>query len=125
MSVASETPSGQLSEQQRLRAFKGLERMSITHSLVYAGLLAVWIFDGPAQLRAALGWAHGLLWILMAFLVLIAARKAIVSFRLAVLVVVIGGLGPFAGTAGFLWEGHRRGSRQAQSHPDDVDPRPR
>lgn len=126
MTASPVIASTRLSEPQRLRAFKALERLSITHSLVYAGLLAVWLLEGPAGLRAALGWAHGLLWILMAILVLIAARKAIVSFRLAVLVVVIGGLGPFAGTAGFIWEGRRRAaSRQQGARPEVVDRQPR
>lgn len=78
--------------------------MSVTHSLIYLALLSVWILDGPAGARNVLGWAHGILWIAMAVLVVIAARRAIVSFRLAVLVAVVGGLGPFAGTLGFLWE---------------------
>ena len=96
------------------------------HSLVYLGLLAIWIFEGPAQLRAALGWAHGILWIVMTILVLIAARKAVVSFRLAVLVAVIGGLGPFAGTAGFIWEGRRRNSPNGEiSAGTDSDPNSR
>ena len=90
------------------RAFRALEGLSITHSLIYLGLIAIWLTEGPARLRAGLGWAHGILWIVMSILVLLAARRAIVSFRLAVLVAVIGGLGPFAGTIGFLWEGRRR-----------------
>jgi len=107
-SSSQATDSGQLTEAQKGRAFKFLESLSIVHSLVYLGLLAIWIFEGPAELRAAFGWAHGILWIVMTLLVIIAARMAVVSFRLAVLVAVIGGLGPFAGTAGFLWEGRRR-----------------
>ena len=120
------TGSGQLTEAQKLRAFKSLEYMSIVHSLVYLGLLAIWIFDGPAALRAAFGWAHGILWIVMTLLVIIAARMAVVSFRLAVLVAVIGGLGPFAGTAGFVWEGRRRnlGNREISAETDS-DPNSR
>lgn len=104
----------------RRRSFRFLEGLSITHSLIYLGLLSIWIFEGPARIRTALGWAHGLLWIAMAILVLIAARKAIVSFRLAVLVVVVGGLGPFAGTLGFLWEG-RDLDRDADPVPSGAE----
>jgi len=107
--------STELDERQKARAFASLEAMSVVHSLIYVGLLCVWLFDGPAGLRAGLGWAHGLMWIAMTLLVLIAARKAVVSFRLAVLVAVIGGLGPFAGTAGFIWEGRRNGRPRSES----------
>ena len=102
----------------RGRAFRGLEGLSITHSLIYIGLIAMWLTDGPGEIRRALGWAHGILWIVMALLIVVAARKAIVSFRLAVLVAVVGGLGPFAGTLGFIHEGRRRDGRRAGSHFD-------
>jgi len=107
--------STKLDEHQKAKAFVSLEAMSVFHSVIYVGLLCVWLFDGPAALRAGLGWAHGVMWILMTILVLIAARTAVVSFRLAVLVAVIGGLGPFAGTAGFIWEGRRNGHRKSES----------
>ena len=100
----------------RDRAFRSLEKMSFVHSAVYAGLLACWLLDGPKALRAAFGWAHGVLWIVMTILVIVAARKAIVSFRLAVLVAVIGGLGPFAGTAGFVLERRSKGRESADSY---------
>jgi hypothetical protein len=45
----------------------------------------------------------------MAILALISQRAGVISFRLAVLVAVVGGIGPFAGTAGFVYESrHRR-----------------
>ncbi len=102
----------------RSRAFRSLEGLSIVHSLVYIGLIAMWLTEGPGEIRRALGWAHGILWIVMALLIVVAARKAIVSFRLAVLVAVVGGLGPFAGTLGFLWEGRRRDDRPGQPDCD-------
>jgi hypothetical protein len=97
-----------MTEAVKDRSFRQLEALSFLHSGIYFALLACWIFEGPALLRNRLGWAHGLLWIGMTILVIFAARKAIVSFRLAVLVAVIGGLGPFAGTAGFILEGRQR-----------------
>jgi hypothetical protein len=102
----------------RSRAFRGLEGLSITHSLIYLGLIAMWLTEGPGEIRRALGWAHGILWIVMSLLIVIAARKAIVSFRLAVLVAVVGGLGPFAGTLGFLWEGRDSSGGSDPSHFD-------
>lgn len=95
------------------RAFKSLEGLSFLHSAIYLGLLLVWITGFSAAAKNTLGWAHGVMWIVMSLLVIIAARKLIVSFRLAVLVVVIGGLGPFAGTLGFLLEGRKRQNGRA------------
>ena len=115
MSGSKFSLSGELDPSQKAKAFISLEAMSVLHSVIYVGLLCIWLFDGPAMLRAGLGWAHGVMWILMTILVLIAARKAVVSFRLAVLVAVIGGLGPFAGTAGFIWEGRRNGRLKSES----------
>lgn len=103
-------------------AFRGLKGLSFTHSIIYVGLLAVWIADVAPRLKNMLGWAHGLMWIGMSLLVLIAARKLIVSFRLAVLVIVIGGLGPFAGTAGFVLEDRSRRKAGRAQHPDDNVP---
>ena len=117
MSQHKLSSSTRLDEQQKAKAFVSLEAMSVFHSVVYVGLLCVWLFDGPAALRAGLGWAHGVMWIVMTILVLIAARLAVVSFRLAVLVAVIGGLGPFAGTAGFIWEGRRNARSRSESGP--------
>lgn|GEM_PF-1286780 len=111
------------SEAQRQRAFRGLEGLSFVHSLIYAALITIWIVGGAASARYILGWAHGLMWILMSLLIIFAARKLVVSFRLAVLVVVIGGLGPFAGTAGFLLEDRSRKRKELGdiSQTSDAD----
>jgi hypothetical protein len=42
------------------------------------------------------------MWIVMSLLCIDAARRREIPFWLAVLVAVIGGLGPFAGSIGFL-----------------------
>jgi hypothetical protein len=49
-----------------------------------------------------LGLAHGVLWIAMSLVCIAAARARIIPFWLAVTVAVLGGLGPFAGTIGFV-----------------------
>ena len=48
------------------------------------------------------GLAHGLGWIAMSIACLYAARRRIISLRIAVAVVVIGGIGPFVGSYEFV-----------------------
>jgi hypothetical protein len=89
-------------------SFRLLEAMSFTASAVYAGLLLLWLGPQAPELKTILGWTHGLLWIAMSLLCLIAVRRGTIPFWLAVTVVVIGGVGPFAGTIGFVVESRRR-----------------
>jgi len=89
-------------------SFRLLEAMSFTASAVYAGLLFFALGPEAPAATTVLGWTHGLLWIGMSLLCLIAVRKGTIPFWLAVTVVVIGGVGPFAGTIGFIVESRRR-----------------
>jgi hypothetical protein len=82
--------------------FTRLKRASFTHSVIYATLLAVWIIPGLHSLEFVFGLAHGLGWIAMSIACLYAARRRIVTPRLAVAVVVIGGIGPFVGSYEFV-----------------------
>jgi hypothetical protein len=80
-----------------------LRALSFLHSAIYAALLYVAFVAGkPEPATFALGTAHGVLWIVMSALCILAARRRVIPFWLAVVVAVIGGLGPFAGTVGFL-----------------------
>jgi hypothetical protein len=89
-------------------SFRFLEALSIIASAVYAGLLVFWLGPQAAGVKTALGWTHGLLWIALSLLAIVAVRRGTIPFWLAVTVAVVGGVGPFAGTVGFLVEGHRR-----------------
>jgi hypothetical protein len=91
--------------------FGRLEAASFTHSAIYLGLLiAAFVAGGPEPETFILGMAHGLIWIAMSLVCIAAARARIVPFWLAVTVVVLGGLGPFAGSIGFVVAARRRGS---------------
>lgn len=95
--------------------FRRLEAVSFTHSCVYAALIVCAITLGSAPTATyALGWTHGLLWIGMSLVCIAAARARIIPFWLAVLVAVLGGLGPFAGTIGFIVESRRRRSTSSR-----------
>jgi hypothetical protein len=82
--------------------FTRLKYLSFTHSAIYLGLLTVWLTDGPDALRAALGWAHGIGWIVMSLLCIAAVRMRVIPLWLAVMVAVVGGVGPFAGSISFV-----------------------
>jgi hypothetical protein len=95
----------------RVVTFRRLEAGSFTHSLIYLGLLVcAFGLGGPQPETFLLGLAHGVIWIAMSLLCIDAARRHVIPFWLAVLVAVIGGLGPFAGTIGFLVAERRRSS---------------
>ncbi len=88
--------------------FGRLRATSFVHSLVYVGLLlAAFALGKPEPATFTLGTAHGLLWIGMSLACLAAVRRRVIPLWLAVVVCVLGGLGPFAGTAGFLLQSRR------------------
>lgn len=93
----------------RLITFNRLEAVSFFHSAVYAALIVCAItLGGGSSATYVLGWSHGLLWIAMSLVCIAAARARIIPFWLAVTVAVLGGLGPFAGSIGFVIETRRR-----------------
>jgi hypothetical protein len=99
-----------------LITFGRLEAASFTHSAVYLALLVcAFVAGNPEPETFVLGLAHGLMWIGMSLVCIGAARARIVPFWLAVTVTVLGGLGPFAGSIGFVVESRRRQERAAIS----------
>jgi hypothetical protein len=82
--------------------FRRLKYLSFTHSAIYLTLLVLWLSDGPDDLRALFGWAHGIGWIVMSLLCIAAVRRRVIPLWLAVMVAVVGGVGPFAGSIGFV-----------------------
>src|ERR1700759_413579 len=98
----------------RFVTFRRLETASFGPSFVYLGLLVCPVaLNKPQPETFILGLAHGVLWIGMSLLCIDAARRHVIPFWLAVTVAVIGGLGPFAGSAGFVLADRRR-SRTTQ-----------
>ena len=88
-----------------------LRRASYLHSLVYVVLLYVAFVDRHDGLVTVFGWAHGLLWIAMSLLCLDAVRRRVIPLWLGVMVAVVGGIGPFAGSVGFRIEQQRNTRR--------------
>ncbi|MHB1810742.1 MAG: hypothetical protein ACYCU0_15810 [Solirubrobacteraceae bacterium] len=110
------TPSsarGPAARRRARRAFVALESLSFFHSCVYLGLLICAFAAGKPQPETfVLGMAHGLLWIFMSLACIAAARARVVPMRLAVAVAVLGGIGPFFGSAEFV-RAQRRGQAPA------------
>ena len=101
--------------------FKRLEYASFAHSTVYAILLTVWLVPGLHTAEFVFGMAHGLGWIAMCLVALVALRRRIISLRLAVAVAVIGAVGPFVGTYEFLREDRRRRATFGAPHGSRHD----
>jgi hypothetical protein len=102
----------------RLVTFRRLETVSFCHSAVYLALLiCAFVASSPQPETFVLGLSHGLLWIGMSLVCLAAARARIIPFWLAVTVTVLGGLGPFAGSIGFIIEQRRRAGAPDASRP--------
>jgi hypothetical protein len=89
--------------------FRRLELASFTHSTVYLALLVcAFALGNPEPATFILGLAHGLIWIAMSLVCIAATRAGVIPFWLAATVAVLGGLGPFAGSIGFVIESRRR-----------------
>lgn len=93
-----------------------LRKISYTHSCVYAVLLWAAFIDRHDGIVLVFGWAHGLLWIAMSLLCLEAVRRRRIPLWLGVMVAVVGGIGPFAGSIGFHVD--RRRSRAPREQSD-------
>jgi hypothetical protein len=83
--------------------FGRLRAVSFSHSTIYLALLiCAFALGNPEPETFILGISHGLLWIGMSLVCIVAARRRVIPFWLAVTVAVLGGLGPFAGSVGFV-----------------------
>jgi hypothetical protein len=91
-------------------SFEQLKLLSFTHSAIYLTLLTVWLVPGLQGAERVFGWAHGIGWIVMSLLAIDAVRRRVIPLWLGVMVAIIGGVGPFAGSVGFVVQERR-------SHP--------
>lgn len=92
----------------RSLSFGTLKRLSFAHSAVYCTLLAVWLVPGLHGAEFAFGMLHGVGWLVMCALMFAALHARVVPMRVAVAVTVLGGIGPFIGSAEFVREEQRR-----------------
>jgi hypothetical protein len=93
--------------------FSRLEAVSIVHSCIYLSLLiCAFALGNPEPATFIFGLSHGLIWIAMSVICIAAARWRVIPFWLAVTVAILGGLGPFLGSIGFVVEARRRARRR-------------
>ena len=78
-----------------MSAFHALKYGSFAHSAVYCALLFASFTDRETL---ALGWAHGVGWIVMSLACLVALQRRLLPLKVALAVVVLGGVGPFFGS---------------------------
>jgi hypothetical protein len=97
--------------------FRFLRALSFVNSTVFTFLLFFWLAPGYETATAICGWMHGCMWIALSILSIIAVRLRVIPFWLAVVVAVVGGVGPYAGSIGFIVESRNRGVAAAPSMP--------
>jgi predicted neutral ceramidase superfamily lipid hydrolase len=107
----------------RVVTLSRLELMSVIHSCIYTGLLVcAFVLHNPQPSTTILGLAHGIVWIAMSLVCIAAARFRVIPWWLAVCVAVLGGIGPFFGTGGFIIETRRRRRYpEGRTEPDATD----
>ena len=96
-----------------------LRPLSYLHSAVYLALLWAAFVDRHDGVVGVVGWLHGFGWIGMSILCIAAVRARTIPLWLGVMVAVVGGVGPFAGSIGFYFE-KRRAQRRANG--DMLEP---
>jgi hypothetical protein len=80
-----------------------LEIASIIHSVIFIGLLvAAFLAGKPQPWTFILGFTHGVLFVVMAVLCIVAARYRMLPSEVVVAVIVFGGIGPFLGSVWFI-----------------------
>ena len=80
-----------------------MEAVSLTHSVVYLGLLVcAFLLDGPQPITFVLGLSHGLIWIGMSLTSIAAVHYRVINLRLAVAIVLLGCVAPFVGSIEFI-----------------------
>src|SRR4051812_28963356 len=117
----SATPAdGRVTASYKRMSFRTLKYLSFTHSAIYTALLVLAITGAADGAKYALGWAHGVGWIVMSLLCIDAVRRHVIPLWLGVMVAVVGGVGPFAGSLGFIYAERRADVRPPFPQRDMV-----
>jgi len=94
--------------------FDRMEAVSLTHSVIYLGLLVcAFLLDGPQPATFILGLSHGLIWIGMSLTAIAAVHFRVINLRLAVAIVLLGCVAPFFGSIEFVRQNRHRDRKVA------------
>lgn len=88
--------------------FRVMKWLSFVHSGIYLALIALAASDVSPGATTVAGWCHGWGWILMCVLTIATVRARVIPLWLGACVAVLGGIGPFIGSIGFVVEQRRR-----------------
>ena len=104
----------------RMLSFNHLMVVSIVHSFLFTGLmLCAFVLDKPQPATFIFGFTHGVLYMVMAVLVGVAAKLRTISVTTALVVIIMGAIGPYFGTYDFLreWSRKRRATAPVAAEP--------
>lgn len=77
--------------------------VSLCHSAVYLCLLVcAFLLDGPQPYTFIFGLSHGLIWIAMSILSILAVHFRVINMRLALAIALLGCIAPFFGSIEFI-----------------------
>jgi len=93
--------------------FLVMKWLSFGHSAIYIALIVLALTHEAPGLKTTVGWMHGFGWILMCVLTIATVRAKVIPLWLGACVAVLGGVGPFIGSIGFVVEQRRRDRRTA------------
>ncbi len=95
-----------------------MEVVSLSHSLIYVGLLVcAFLLDGPQPWTFVLGLSHGLIWIGMSLTCIFAVHFRVINLRLALAVALLGCVAPFFGSFEFLRQNRQRQATEPGAVP--------
>ncbi len=83
-----------------------LRRFSAAETLVFAGLLVAWLAPGMEGATTILGWAHGIGYLSLLFLIFAGVLRHEVPFWL--LIAALTPVGPVGSSLGIIWLDRRR-----------------
>jgi hypothetical protein len=93
----------------RVLSFNNLMVLSIVHSFLFTGLmLCAFVLGKPQPATFIFGFTHGVLYMVTVALVIVAAKLRTISITTALVVGIMGAIGPYFGTYEFLREWNKK-----------------
>jgi hypothetical protein len=93
----------------RLLSLRNLAVLALVHCVLFTGLMfCAFVIDHPQPITFIFGFTHGVLYMLMSALIIVAAKLRTVSTTTAIVVIVLGAAGPYFGAFDLVREERRR-----------------